>query len=186
MEIKKLIQIHQKKIDSESIKFTKKTRLWCQLPYLNHPKGCPNYNKNPLCPPKAKFMKNILIRYNHFYLIYAEFNLEIQRERMLLIHPNWSERQAACLLYWQNSVKKVLRMYIKEIYDENKNFKIFLLSCGSGFDSHYFNQGEIYSMEAVGIDVYKTLRNNNIDFEIKPKNKVILITLLCSNDEILL
>ena len=61
MEIKKLIQIRKIKIDSKSIKFTKRTRLWCQLPYPNHPKGCPNYSKNPNCPPLAKFMKKILL-----------------------------------------------------------------------------------------------------------------------------
>jgi hypothetical protein len=25
----------------------------CRLPYPNHPKGCPNYGKRALCPPKA-------------------------------------------------------------------------------------------------------------------------------------
>ena len=186
MEIKKLIQIRKIKIDSKSIKFTKKTRLWCQLPYPNHPKGCPNYYKNPNCPPSAKFMKKILSDYLHFYLIYAKFDLKIQKERMLLLHPNWSNRQANCLLYWQNSVKKELKNYIKKIYIMNKNFDLFLLSCGSGFNSNDYNQGKVYSMEAAGIDVFKTLKNNNISFEIKPKNKVLLITLLCSNEKLLI
>lgn len=185
MEIKKLIQIRKIKIDSKSIKFTKRTRLWCQLPYPDHPKGCPNYNKNPNCPPLAKFMKKILIEYLHFYLIYAEFDLKIQKERMLSLHPNWSNRQANCLLYWQNSVKKELKNHIKKIFIMNNNSDLFLLSCGSGFNSNDYNQETVCSMEAAGIDVFNTLKNNNISFEIKPKNKVLLITLLCSNEKLL-
>ncbi len=39
-------------------------------------------------------------------------------------------------------------------------------------------QEKMYSMEAVGINVIKTLINDNIDFELKPKNKVVLVCLL--------
>ena len=66
--------INSKKIEKESIVFTEKTKLWCQLPYPNHPTGCPNYNKNPLCPPNSDYKKSILKDYNHFYLFYAIFN----------------------------------------------------------------------------------------------------------------
>ena len=40
-------------------------------------------------------------------------------------------------------------------------------------------------MEAVGINVFKTLKNAGIDYELKPKNKVLLTTLLCSQDVLL-
>ncbi len=184
MLINHFIQINSKKIKKESIEFTKKTRLWCKLPYPNHPNGCSNYNKNPLCPPNTKYMKKILIDYQYYYLIYAKFDLKRQRERMLSLHPHWSNKQANCLLYWQNSVKKELKESIKKIIFDNKNIEIFLFSCGSGFIINNFYQKKIYSMEAAGINVYNTLKNNNIDFELKPKNKVILATLLCSKKEL--
>jgi len=183
MKINNLIEIKYLKINRETVKFTQKTRIWCQLPYPNHPKGCPNYNKNPICPPNAQYMESILNEYFHFYLIYAKFDLKRQRERMFSLHKNWSNKQANCLLYWQNSVKKQLADFIKIIISMNKNSNIFLLSCGSGFNFTTLNQDIIYSMEAAGIDVFKTLKNNGIHFELKPKNKVILTTLLCSKDE---
>lgn len=185
MGINKLIKIHYLKIRRESLLFTKKTRLWCQLPYPNHPKGCPNFKKNPLCPPNAKYMDFLLNKYSHFYLIYAEFDLKAQRKRMLKRHPDWSIKQSNCLLYWQNSVKKALKDSIKSIYKKNKFNAKFILSCGSGFNIDDFTQKFICSMEAAGIDVFATLKNNNISFELKPMNKVLLVTLLCSQYELL-
>lgn len=173
-------------IKKSTIKFTEKTMIWCKLPYPNHPKGCPNYNKNPLCPPNSKYMKYILEQYNYFYLIYTDFDLKSHREKMLLKHPNWTNRQANNLLYWQGSVKKILKDIIKKIYRLNPNSKKYLLFCGSGLKDKIFNQNNIYSMEAVGIDVFKTLKNNDINFEYKPRNKVILVSLLCSNKKIIL
>ncbi len=184
MKINELIEIDYLKINRETVRFTPKTRKWCQLPYLNHPKGCPNYNKNSLCPPNAQYKDNILIRYSHFYLIYARFDLKRQRERMFSLHKNWSKRQANCVLYWQNSVKKHLIDYIKKIISNNQNSDMFLLSCGSGFNLKTLNQDRIYSMEAAGIDVFKTLKNNGVNFELKPINKVVLSTLLCFKDEL--
>lgn len=182
MSIDNLIKIKIREIFGDSIKFSEKTWYWCKLPYPNHRKGCPNYNKNPLCPPKAKYMIDILNKYFNFYLIYAEFNLKKQKERMLNLHQHWSDKQAGCLLYWQNSVKKILKHQINKICRKNRNKTLYLFSCGSGFKGTELNQKTIYSMEAGGIDVFKTLKNNYIDFELKPKNKVILATLLCSNE----
>lgn len=184
MTISDYIKIFTQKIQKESIIFTKKTRIWCQLPYPNHPKGCPNFNKNPLCPPNANFIEEFLLEYLYFYLIYSKFDLKSQRERMLMLHPTWTIKQANCLLYWQNSVKKNLREKIEEIISKNKEKEIFLLSCGSGFKLG--GKKSIPSMEAAGIDVYNTLKNNHIEFELKPMNKVILVNLLCSKDNLLL
>lgn len=176
------ISIKTKEILGESIKFTKKTRIWCRLPYPNHPKGCPNYDKNPFCPPIAKFMVEILEIFSYFYLIFAEFNLKEHKERMKKLHPNWSERQSACVLYWQSSVKKSLKNYIFEVYMKNKTQSKYLLSCGSSFRLLEINQKEIYSMEAGGIDVLNTLKANSIQFETKPRDYVLLVNLLCSNE----
>ena len=185
MERKNFVKINYLKINKESIKFSKKTRIWCRLPYPNHPKGCPNFNKNPLCPPKAEYLENIINNYNFFYLVYASFDLRRHRNRMLLLHPKWSDRQANCLLYWQGSVKKSLKEYIKKIFLKNKEKKIYIFASGSGFKDKFFKQSKIYSMEAAGIDVFNILKNNHIDFELKPKNRILLVTLLCCNFELL-
>lgn len=181
MNISDLLTIKTFKINEKSIKFTHKTRLWCQLPYPNHPKGCPNYNKNLLCPPKAPFLKEYISRYNHFYLIVGRFNLSKYTILMLENHPDWSERQAACVLYWQGSAKKHLKEYIKNIYRNNSDKTLFLLSSGSGYKNLEIQQEKIYSMEAAGIDVFTTLRENNIKFHVKPKDFVLLVNSLCSD-----
>ena len=178
------MEIRHLRIKPETISFTKKTRKWCQLPYPDHPNGCPNYGKNPSCPPDAEYMDSILSKYSHFYLIYAIFNLDGQKRRMLSRHPDWTDRQATCLLYWQNSVKKALQERLREIQEINPEKRLYVLSSGSGFKQGAFNQEKIYSLEAGGIDVFRTLKKNGISFELKPEKKVKLVTLACSNGKL--
>jgi len=151
------------------------TKKWCIFPYPDHLNGCPQYNKSSLCPPKIDTFTLSLEKYAHFYLFYAKFNLQTYIEKMRVLHPEWSERQLRNLIYWQNSVKKILKDYILD-YDY-KRFDSLLLGCGSGFDS-------APSMEAVGINVLATLRKNHISYEVKPKTFVRLVCLLCTNQKI--
>ncbi|KKK73060.1 hypothetical protein LCGC14_2897610, partial [marine sediment metagenome] len=99
MKIQEITSINVLRVDRGSIKFTDKTHKWCTLPYPNHKKGCPNFNKNPLCPPNAKIMENILEYYRFFYLILAYFDIFKYTTQMMHKHPNWSERKARCVLY---------------------------------------------------------------------------------------
>jgi len=82
--------------------------VWCQLPYLGHPGGCPNFNHSDRCPPKAP----ILLDYFHpgrpFYLVHSEFDLKAHAARMKEKHPGWTERQCRCVLYWQSQSRKQL------------------------------------------------------------------------------
>ncbi|MBD3228697.1 MAG: hypothetical protein GF329_10980 [Candidatus Lokiarchaeota archaeon] len=186
MKVYNLTEIKTIEISPDSIIFTKKTRKWCLLPYPNHPRGCPNYNKNPLCPPFAEFLEEKVKKFNYFYLIYAVFNFREYTRKMMKRHPTWTERQARNLLYWQNSIKKMIRDHLKRILHENSNLEFYLLGCGSGFNDKSFKQEKIYSMEAAGINVFSVLKNNDISFEIKPKNRVILTTLLCTYNPLIL
>jgi predicted metal-binding protein len=178
------LNISYHEINKDSIKFTTKTRRWCRLPYLKHPNGCPNYGKNSLCPPKAPFLKTTIDKFNHFYLIIGKFNLVKYKKGMLRRHPNWSDRQAKCVLYWQGSAKKHMKEYIKTIYEKHTENNMFLLSSGSGFKNVKIPQKKIYSMEAAGINVFETLRKNNIEFELKPENYILLVNLLCSSEKV--
>lgn len=178
MNTQKLTKIKEKDIEIDTLVITRKTRLWCQLPYPNHKNGCPNYNKNPLCPPHSPFSINFAY-FNYFRLIYAIFDFKQYKEIRKLEKPHWSDAQIRCVLYWQSSIKKLLKDHIKSYYNNISPDYLYLLGCGSGFK--LINQSKIYSMESVGIDVFKTLKNNYIDFELKPKNKVVLVCLLCSH-----
>lgn len=160
-----LVKIHEKEIPGSSIVFTRATQKMCTLPYEDHKKGCPNYGKSSLCPPLAKYRDDIINRYNKFILVYAVFDFKKYKELRKQEHVDWSDRQLANVLYWQSSVRKMLKDYVaRKQFDE-------ILGAG--------NFGVCQSMEASGIYVFKTLRNNGInDFEIKPKSVVYMVCLL--------
>lgn len=80
---------------------------WCALPYPGHPKGCPNIGKgNPDCPPYAPRVEEVLDLSRPVWWVGSAFDLATFRERMWELHPDWSLRQAGCVLYWQPSVRK--------------------------------------------------------------------------------
>ena len=87
---------------------SRKTGEWCQYPYPNHPKGCPNYGRDG-CPPKTLFISEIVDLRRPVYLAFSEFNLERHVSNMRLKHPTWSERQLRNVLYWQGTSRKQMR-----------------------------------------------------------------------------
>lgn len=184
MDITDLLTFKIQEIGQSTVHFSEKPFRWCTLPYPNHLNGCPNYNKNPLCPPNTQMLDDKLDDYNNFYLIYAKFQLDEYVEEMRNRHPNWSYRQASCVLYWQGSVKRRIKDRLKSIFRKNPNNEFYMFASGSGFKEVFGNQDKIYSMEAAGIDVFKTLKNNDIEFELKPRNFILLINLLCSKNPI--
>ncbi len=182
MNFEDITDIKFKKIDKDTIEFTKKTSLWCTLPYDNHSKGCPNYGKKNTCPPDAPYLEHEVKSYEHIYLLYLRFDFEMYR----VIRGNewinkgfpYTEKQLRCLLYYQPSIKRIIKNHII-----NKLFtlgSIYVLGCGSGLRLPF--QKIVYSMEAVGINVFKTLKNNNIYHEIKPVNTTLFVNLICSSD----
>jgi hypothetical protein len=41
----------------------------CLMPYHNHPKGCPNWNKKEGCPPQAEKIEDIIDIKKPIYVI---------------------------------------------------------------------------------------------------------------------
>jgi predicted metal-binding protein len=181
MEIEKLVTVHVKKIEKDSIITTKLTQDFCKRPYPNHPKGCPNYGKGPLCPPHDVFIDPILREFNNFYLFFAKFDFRTYVEIRSYEKPEWSDKQLRCVLYWQSSVKKILKQKILNVLRTNNYEKYYIASCGSGFNTKNLSkyQEKIYSMESIGINVLSTLKKNKIEFERNPINTVTLVCLLC-------
>ncbi len=167
MRISDLISLHTKLIPSDTIYFSERIREFCKRPYPGHPNGCPNYNKNPYCPPKSPYRADILKKYSIFRLVWVSFDFETYMKRFRVKHPDWTLRQLANPLYWQNAVKRILKEYIKTFqYDE-------LLGAGSGFLN-------AQSLESAGINVFVTLKRNKIPYEIRPKKQIIMVALLMS------
>lgn len=164
MNVEGLVFISKYSIKASDLYFTPKTITWCQLPYPGHKHGCPNYNKSKFCPPHSPNFFNKINHYHQLFLVIAHFDFKEYKKRMNLIHPEWSDRQLRNVLYWQSQVKKRLKMYINPLNPD------LILGCGSGLGT--------YSMESVQIDVIKTLKNLQIDIDVKPIDSVKLVCLI--------
>lgn len=148
-----------------------KIKHLCQLPYPKHPNGCPNYNKNLLCPPYSPYLKLTLKKYEYFKLFLAHFDFIRYEVQMKVEHPKWTQGQITCILYYQNWVKSHFYEHVLLYVSRNS----LILGCGSGFGD------KMYSMESVGINVFQTLKNINFSLEIKPIKQITFVSLLCSH-----
>ena len=166
-----LSRIYLKKIEENSIIRYPEVLDLCAYPYPNHPKGCPNQEK---CCSSPYF--DILEPFKYYYLLYLVFNYKKYKELRREEHPEWTENQTKCVLYWQNSLKRLIKDYLEDLYKEGNHF--YIIGCGSGFKLSF--QNKVFSMESMGINVFSTLKRNGIGFEVKPRDKVLLVNLLCS------
>ena len=133
-------------------------KAWCELPYPGHKKGCPNF-PTLCCFPKVVDYYDL--SKPHWFVI-VPFAIGKFATRMKEKHPEWSERQCRCVLYWQNAVRKQLRIKCSEFIG---------------------NQDLIYHMipEAMGVNVMLTMRKNlRLTIAIKPKHMVRKIALVGS------
>ncbi|MBD3261395.1 MAG: hypothetical protein GF334_06870 [Candidatus Altiarchaeales archaeon] len=137
-----------------------RARQWCELPYPNHPKGCPNYNKRKTCPPIVSTVKERFDLQKPLWVGVVDFDLAAHMERMREKHPDWSARQLACVLYWQAGV--------------NRRLKDLTLSF------HKKNKGTIYTLcpEAMGVHVLKTMRRLGFNIRRNPTQIVYKVSLI--------
>ena len=133
--------------------------LCCKL-YYNHPKGCPNYNKQPGCPPQAPLLNEVLDLVRPVWAVWVVFDLAAHRERMRVKHPKWSRRQLDCCLYWQGTLLKELRYRVANfctmrlLYNMDKSLEVF------------------YRPEALGVNVTATLETVGVALEWPPEKIV--------------
>jgi hypothetical protein len=152
----------------EQIVFDEKVFGYCKLPYPDHKHGCPNLGKC-LHPMKEAWEKVQTAKQIRLYM--AKFDLEKHVTKMKEKNPTFTDKQAKCVLYWQNTVKKTLKTEIEKDYQPED----YVLGCGSGFN---INGKHYNSMEAAGIHIFKTFENNRIPFEAKPVKIVTMAALL--------
>ena len=136
----------------------KQAREWCKLPYPDHPHGCPNYGKKKDCPPQAPFIESFISLSKPHFFVCQRFDLGSWSKQMKEKHPEWSDRQARCCLYWQGHVRKLLRESVK------KNLR----------------PGMIYTLchEAMGVNVIKTAKRCGLSISVRPKDIVYKIALM--------
>jgi len=180
MNINDLVYTDLVKTRKENIIRYKEVKCLCSRKYPRHNKGCPNIEK---CKniPFFDDIKRTETRY--YYLLFANFNYEKYQELRKLDNPSLTMNQVRCVLYWQNSIKKILKQRIEYLVENNSLYyddkDVYILGCGSGFKLSF--QDEVYSMESTGINVFSTLKLNNIEFDLKAIKNVKLVCLICSN-----
>ena len=169
LPIPRCVSVHSKRIEPETIVFSEKVRTYCKYPYPmpnpTHPDGCPNYGKNPLCPPNAPYRPEIKERYDTFVIAYVRFDIEKYVELIRPRFPKWSIGQLRNSRLWQPKVKSILKDHVNTFKPDE------ILGAGSGFTN-------CQSMESAGINVFATLVKNKIPFDKKAKKIITLVALL--------
>lgn len=125
----------------------------CCKPYDLHPRGCPNFGKRAACPPAAPLYSDAYDMARPVWAVVNEFDLGAHVERMRSAHPEWSDRQLRCVLYWQSGARR------------NLNNAIFAMR-----ESVTFPAGcQVETCpEAMGVNVTATLAAEGIALEWPP------------------
>lgn len=140
----------------------KQVREWCLMPYPGHPKGCPNYgNKNhPDCPPHSSIITDFMDLSKPHWLIVVSFDLAAHVRALSKKHPQWSDRQCRCCLYWQGTPRSQLR----------KEAQAFSMS----------KPGTVSTLcpEGRGVNIFRTCHQHGLTIRKNPKDIVYKIALV--------
>lgn len=148
------------KADWSDVIYDVRVRDWCKMPYPDHPHGCPNYDKKDICPPKVCMVDEYFDTDKPVGFVVTEFDLGAHVQKMLEKHPEWTMRQARCVLYWQSRARKVL----KEATDEALSTSEFDLAS--------------YCPEAMGVNLFRTMRNVGVTLKKNPTSIVYKINMV--------
>lgn len=124
------------------------------MPYPGHPKGCPTLNKKQGCPPTARPLHKQIV--SPYFAIINEFDLARHTRSMSAKHPQWTERQVRCCLYWQRKARKELESLIESFLGDYAHIDMDVERCP----------------EACGLNVTETLRHHGVRLEWPPVNIV--------------
>ena len=123
----------------------------CVTQYPGHAKGCPNYGKKDGCPPKAGLFDHVFDLGQPIYAIYNRFPIGAHMAKMREKHPEWTDRQLRCCLYWQAGARKELKKHIIAFGHNNPDYHV--TACP----------------EAMGVDVTATMERSAIILEWPPQ-----------------
>ena len=180
------------KVQLEDIIFDPKVQTYCVSPSFK----CPSYGHSWACPPEAPYLEATVAKFKEFYLIYYELNLTYYVESQKVKFPNKSETNIKNSIYTSSLLRNKLEKEIldfldnyHEAYEENlilwdgycrvcsnKNDK------GCTYDTGKpcrYPEKRKYSMEAVGIEVTKTVSQLNLEIEWPPTNFLYRFGLIC-------
>jgi predicted metal-binding protein len=126
-------------------------RALCAKPYPLHAKGCPNLYKSSRCPPKVPHFDKAFDMTQPIYAVVNEFDFGAHVDKMRAKHPDWSDRQLRCVLYWQSTARKQLKVKIVETLKKFPGYAVTM------------------SPEGQGVNVTETMRNAGVILEWPPQ-----------------
>lgn len=121
----------------------------CRKPYHNHPKGCPNWGKDK-CPPGIPKLEDYFDADKPLYIIWNKFDIGSHINKMKEKHPDWTDYQTRCVLYWQGTARKQLKNEIIEFKRDNPGLVVTT------------------SPEAMGVNITETMKKIGIELEWPP------------------
>jgi len=181
-----------KEIRFDDIVFDPIVQTYCVTPNFK----CPSYNHSWACPPVAPYLEQEISQYTKFYLVYVKFDFKQYIERIKAKHPKRSEDRIRNTFFMKNLLRDKLEQEIIQFNNRLSQCfkKIFILWDGfcrvcsnqkdkgctydSGDPCRYPTKRK-YSMEAVGIDVTKTVKKINLNIEWPPINHAYRFGLIC-------
>jgi hypothetical protein len=94
-----------------------------------------------------------------FWLIVNRYPFGEHVEKMRSKHPDWTDRQLSCCLYWQGTARKQLDLLIKEFWVEHPGARV--ARCP----------------EAMGLDVTATLKSVGVEIQWPPRDFALQVAL---------
>ena len=105
----------------------------CTRKYRGHQKGCPNYNHKKGCPPRLPKLNSVIRSSGPIYIIWNVFLFREHVRRMESLHPEWSEYQLRCCLYWQGKARKELRVEVERFVMELHPARHYIIWCPEAY-----------------------------------------------------
>jgi hypothetical protein len=140
-------------------------RNLCFQSYPLHPKGCQNYGHKESCPPEAPIISDVIDLERPVYAIWTVFDFGGHIRKMKELHPDWSQRQLECCLYWQGTARKKLH---EEIINRKWGF----------VEQLGINFYEVFTCpEAMGVNVTDTMKSIGEILEWPPVTKTYQVAI---------
>lgn len=130
----------------------------CVAPYPGHPRGCPNFGKKAGCPPAAPQFAQHFDLERPCWLVWNVFDMAGHIAKMRAAHPDWTERQLVCCLYWQRGARARLE-------EEIRSFRAAVP--GAWVVTR--------CPEAMGLNVFATLATIGVEIERTPRHVALQV-----------
>ena len=179
-------------IKSENIVFDPKVQTYC----INSNFICPSYKHSWACPPEAPYLENEIANYNKFFLVYVKYDLNEYIKEEKSRNPKRRENRIRNTFFMKNLVRDSLEQEIISFIKKIQNSDQCKLILWDGYCRLCSNEKDLgctydagdpcrypdkirYSMEAVGIDVTKTVRDLGFNIEWPPNEFIYRFGLVC-------